>query len=66
MQMGQRTVRELVGASTEIGTHRLQPLQRTTWTRFGSGVGISAQSLTLPNPLYLSQQLRSELSMDPR
>ena len=31
-QIGQRTVREPVGASTEIGTHRLHPLQRTTWT----------------------------------
>ena len=30
MQIGQRTVTEPVGASTEIGTQRLQPLQRTT------------------------------------
>lgn len=45
MQIGQRTVTEPVGASTEIGTHRLHPLQRTTWTRFLSGVGMSAQRL---------------------
>ena len=31
MQIGQRTVTEPVGASTEIGTQRLQPLHRTTW-----------------------------------
>jgi hypothetical protein len=49
MQIGQRTVTEPVGASTEIGTHRLHPLQRTTWTRFRSGVGMSARRLTLPH-----------------
>jgi len=32
MHTGQRTVIELITASTLMGTHRLQPLQRTTWT----------------------------------
>jgi hypothetical protein len=32
MQTGQATVTEPVTASTEIGMHRLQPLQRTTCT----------------------------------
>jgi len=49
MQIGQRTVTEPVGASTEIGMHRLHPLQRTTWARFLSEAGMSAQRLTLPN-----------------
>jgi hypothetical protein len=31
MQTGQATVTEPITASTEIGTHRLHPLQRTTW-----------------------------------
>jgi hypothetical protein len=30
MQTGQPTVIEPIAASTEIGTHRLHPLQRTT------------------------------------
>ena len=32
MHIGQATVIEPITASIEIGTHRLQPLQRTTWT----------------------------------
>lgn len=32
MQIGQRIVTEPVRALTEIGTQRLHPLQRTTWT----------------------------------
>ena len=32
MQTGQATVIEPITATTEIGTHRLHPLQRTTWT----------------------------------
>jgi hypothetical protein len=32
MHMGQATVIEPITASTEIGIHRLHPLQRTTWT----------------------------------
>ena len=32
MHIGQATVIEPVTASTEIGTQRLQPLQRTIWT----------------------------------
>jgi hypothetical protein len=32
MQTGQATVIEPITASTEMGTHRLQPLQRTTRT----------------------------------
>jgi hypothetical protein len=32
MHIGQDTVTEPITASTEIGTQRLQPLQRTTWT----------------------------------
>jgi hypothetical protein len=41
MQTGQATVTEPIMASTAIGMHRLHPLQRTTWTRFRSGVGIA-------------------------
>ena len=36
-QTGQITVTEPITASTEMGMHRLHPLQRTTWTRFRSG-----------------------------
>jgi hypothetical protein len=32
MQTGQAKVIEPITATTEIGTHRLHPLQRTTWT----------------------------------
>jgi hypothetical protein len=49
MQTGQHTVTEPINASTEIGTHRLHPLQRTTWTWFLSGAGMSAQRLTFPD-----------------
>jgi hypothetical protein len=37
MHMGQATVTEPITASTEIRTHRLHPLQRTTWRDFGWG-----------------------------
>jgi len=41
MQTGQATVTEPIIASTKIVIHRLQPLQRTTWTRLRSGAGMA-------------------------
>ena len=49
MQTGQATVTEPIMTSTETGMHRLHPLQRTTWTRFRSGAGISTHRLALPH-----------------
>jgi hypothetical protein len=43
MQTGQRTVTELITDSTLMGTHRLHPLQRTTWTWFFWEAAMSAE-----------------------